>query len=63
MTKLWSYEVGPKTGELRDVVETKHPDVVTLANDVATFEIGFGCIFSPFKPIIRGFKAQPLRRQ
>ena len=61
MTKLWPYEVGQKTGEFlqrcdvenqrRDVAEsaeTKHPDVATLPNDVATFKVGFGWIFSPF---------------
>ena len=54
MTKLWSYEVGIKTEKLlqcRDVVEsaeTKHLDVATLPNDVATLEVGFGWIFSPF---------------
>ena len=48
MTKLWPYEVGTKIGELqqrRDVAKsakTKHPDVVTLPNDVATFVVGFG---------------------
>ena len=51
-------EVGPKTGELlqrrdvenqrHDVVETEHPDVTMLPNDVATFEVDFGWIFSPF---------------
>ena len=61
MTKLWSYEVGAKTGDLlqrrevenqrRDVAEsaeTEHPDVTTFPNDVATFEVGFGWIFGPF---------------
>ena len=32
----------------RDVVETEHPDVAMLLHDVATFEVGFGWIFSPF---------------
>ena len=32
----------------RDVAETEHPDVATLLHDVATFEVGFGWIFSPF---------------
>ena len=45
MTKLCSYEVGSKTGELLqrrdvenqrcDIAETEHPDVATLPNDVA----------------------------
>ena len=59
MTKLWPYEVSAKTGELqqrrnienqrRDVAEsakTEHLDITTLPNDVATFEVGFGSIFS-----------------
>ena len=54
MTKLWSYEVGAKTGELLqrrnienqrcDVVEgakTEEPGVTTLPNDVTTFGVGF----------------------
>ena len=61
MTKLWPYEGGAKTGDLlqrRDVenqrcdvaksAETKHPDVATLPNEVATFGVGFESIFSPF---------------
>ena len=61
MTKLWPYEVGAKIGELlqhRDVenqchdvvesAETEHLDVVTLPNDVMTFGVGFGWMFSPF---------------
>ena len=32
----------------RDVAETELPDVATLLHDVATFGVGFGCIFSPF---------------
>ena len=32
----------------RDVAETEHPDIATLLHDVATFEVGFGWIFSPF---------------
>ena len=32
----------------RDVAETEHPDVATLLHDVATFEVGFGWIFSLF---------------
>ena len=60
MTKLWSYEVGAKTGDLlqrrdfenqrRNVAksaETEHPNIVTLPNDVATFKVGFGWILSP----------------
>ena len=56
--KVWSYEVGAKTGKLqqhRDVVESCRNDVATLPNDVATFPndvatlgIDFGWIFSPF---------------
>ena len=68
MTKLWSYEVGQKTGELlqhrdvenprRDVAETEHPDIMKFPKDVTTFGVCFGWIFSPFEPIIVGFKAQ-----
>ena len=32
----------------RDVAETEHPDAATLLHDVATFEVGFGWIVSPF---------------
>ena len=32
----------------RNVAETEHPDVGTLLQDVATFGVGFGWIFSPF---------------
>ena len=32
----------------RDVAETKHPDVATLLQDVATFGVSFGWIFSLF---------------
>ena len=32
----------------REVAETEHPDVTTLCRNVATFEVGFGWIFSPF---------------
>ena len=59
MTKLWSYEVCVKIGELQqrcDVVEsaeTEHPNVATLPNDVATFGVSFG-----FELIIEGFKPQ-----
>ena len=68
MTKLWLYKVGAKTGELlqrrdvenqrRDVaesVETEHPDVAMLPNDVATFGVGFGWIFSSFLAHNGGF--------
>ena len=68
MTKLWFYEVSPKTGELlqrrdvenqrRDVVETEHPDVMTFPNDISTFEVGFGGFLAHFELIIEGFKAE-----
>ena len=61
MTKLWPYEIGAKTGDCSNVVtlrtnvvtlqraeETQHPDVATLLHDVATFEVDFVSIFSPF---------------
>ena len=54
MTKLWSYEVGAKTGELlqrcdvAESVKTEEPDIATSLNDVAIFGVGFESIFSPF---------------
>ena len=48
MTKLWSYEVGEKTGnQRREVAETEHLNVATLLHDVATFGVGFEWLFSP----------------
>ena len=42
----------------RDIAEIEHLDVAMLLHDVATFGVGFGWIFSPFEPIMEGFKAQ-----
>ena len=51
------------TFQRRDVAETEHPDVTTLLHDVATFGVDFGWIFSPFEPIMEGFKAQTRKRR
>ena len=50
MTKLWSYEVGAKTGDCNNVA--------TLRTNVATFGVGFGGFLAHFEPIMEGFKAQ-----
>ena len=74
MTKLWSYEVGAKIGELQqrrnvenqrcDVAESakiEHPDAAQRRRDVrGWFWVNF---LAHFEPIIGGFKAQTHRRR
>ena len=47
-----------RENQRRDIAESCRNDVATLPNDVATLGVDFGWIFSPFEPIIQGFKAQ-----
>ena len=58
MIKLWTYEVGAKTGDCSNVAMLQNQSVVTLLHDVATFGSVLGGFLAHFEPIIEGFKAQ-----
>ena len=61
MTKLWSYEVGAKTGDCSNVTTLQKQSILTSRRCCTTSRrSGFvlGGLLAHFEPIMEGFKSQ-----
>ena len=61
MTKLWSYEVGAKTGDCNNVATLQKQSIPTSRRCCTTSRrsgLVLGGLLAHFEPIMEGFKAQ-----